>query len=53
MPVTTFDGDLKGLVPVGNPCLVAGKDTPQVSQDFVLCTYYPMFLWKIKNRFEF
>ena len=50
-PVPTFGRDLKGLVPVGDPCLVAGKDIPDVSQDCVLCTYHPMFFRKIKKRF--
>ena len=43
--------DLKGLVPVGNPFLVAGKDIPNVSRDCVLCTYHPMFFRKIKKKF--
>ena len=50
MPVVTFDRDLKGLVPVGDPCLVAGEDIPEVPQDCVLCTYHPMFFQKIKKR---
>ena len=51
MPVATFSKDFKGLVPVGNPCLVAGEDILDVSQDCVLCTYYPIFFQKIKKRF--
>ena len=44
--------DLKRLVPVGDPFLVAGEDIPDVSQDCVLCTYHPMFFQKFKKRFE-
>ena len=51
MPVTTISRDLKGLVPVRDPCLVAGEDIPDVSQDFVLCTYPPRLFQKIKKGF--
>ena len=50
-PVATFDRDLKGLVPVGDPCSVAGEDIPDVSRDYVPCTYHPMFFRKFKKRF--
>ena len=43
--------DLKGLVPVGDPFLVAGEDIPDISRDCVPCTYHPMFFRKIKKRF--
>ena len=35
--------NLKRLVPVDNPCLLAGKDILKVSQDCVLCTYHSIF----------
>ena len=50
-PVATFDRDLKGLVPVGDPYLVASEDIPEVPQDYVPCTYHLMFSQKIKKRF--
>ena len=50
-PVATFAKDLKGLVPVGNPYLMAGEDIPDISQDFLLCTYHPRLVWKIMKRF--
>ena len=50
-PVATFSRDLKGLVSVGNSCLVAGKDIPEVPQDCVLYTYHPMLSQKIKKGF--
>ena len=50
-PVATFGKDLKGLVPVGNPCLVAGEDIPEVLQDYVLCIYHLMFFREIKKSF--
>ena len=40
--VVTFNRDLKGLLPVGNPYSVAGEDIPEVSRDYVLRTYYPI-----------
>ena len=48
-PVATFDRDLKGLVPVGDPCLVAGEDIPEIPRDCVPCTYHPMFSKRIKK----
>ena len=50
-PVATFDKDLKGLVPVGDSCLVAGEDISEVPRDCVLCTYHPMFSQRIKKGF--
>ena len=50
-PVATFDRDLKGLVPVGDPCSVAGEDILEVPRDCVPCSYHPMFLQMIKKRF--
>ena len=44
--------DLKGLVSVSDPCLVAGKDVPEVPQDSVPCIYHPMLSQKIKKRFR-
>ena len=49
MPVVTFSRDLKGLVPDGNLCSMAGEDILEVSQDCVLYIYYTMFFSKIKN----
>ena len=49
MPIAIFGGDLKRLIPVGNLYLVAGKNIPEVSQNYVLSTYHTMFFWKIKN----
>ena len=51
MSVATFGKDLKGLVSVGNLCLVASEDISEIPQDCILCNYYPMFFWKIKKRF--
>ena len=51
-PVANFDKELKRLVLVGDPCLLAGEDIPEVSQDYVLCTYHPMFFQKIKKTSE-
>ena len=42
---------LKWLVQVGDPCLVAGENIPEVPQDCVPCTYHLMFFQKIKKRF--
>ena len=50
-PVATFDRDLKRLVPVGDPCSVAGEDIPEVPRDCVPCTYHPMFSQRIKKGF--
>ena len=44
--------NLKGLIPVGNSCLMTGENIPEISQDCVLCTYYLMFFQKIKKKFE-
>ena len=44
--------DFKGLVPVGDPCLVAGEDILEVPQDGVPCTYHPMLSQKIKKGFR-
>ena len=43
--------ELKKLVPVGDPFLVAEKDILEVPRDCVLCTYYPMCFQKIKKSF--
>ena len=43
MPVATFGKNFKSLVSVDNPCLLAGEDIPEVSQDCVLCIYHSMF----------
>ena len=51
-PVANFGRNLKGLVPVGNRHLVAGEDIPDISRDYIFCTYHPMFFRKIKNRFR-
>ena len=51
MPVATFGRDLKKLVPVGNPCLMARENIPKVPQDRFPCTYHPMFFRKIKKKF--
>ena len=51
--IATFGKDLKGLIPVGNPCSVAGEDIPEVLPDCVPCIYHPIFFWDIKKSFEF
>ena len=43
--------DLKGLVLVGDPLLVPGKDIPEVPRDCVPYTYHPMYFQKIKKSF--
>ena len=43
--------ELKGLLPVGDPCLVAGKDIPEVPQDCVSCTYYLILFQKDQEKF--
>ena len=48
--VVTFNRDLKGLVPVGNHCLVAGKDILKVPWDCVPWTYHPILFWKRLRR---
>ena len=50
-PVATFDRDLKGLVPVGDPYSVASEDIPEVPRDCVPCTYHLMFSQRIKKGF--
>ena len=35
--------NLKGLLPVDDPCLVADEDISEVSQDCVLCIFQLMF----------
>ena len=42
--------DFKGLIPVDDPYLVAGEDILEISRDYLLCTYYPIFFQKIKKR---
>ena len=49
--VAKFGRNLKGLVLVGNLCLVADKDISEVSQDFVLCIYHLILFQKIKKGF--
>ena len=50
MPVAIFGRNFKKLVPVGDFCLVVGEDFLEIPQDYLLCTYYPMFFWKIEKR---
>ena len=43
--------DLKGLVLVVDPCLVAGKDILEVPRDCVLCSYHSILFQKDQEEF--
>ena len=51
MPIATFDTDLKKIIPFFDPCLLAVKDIPNISQEYTLYTYHPRLFRKIKKRF--
>ena len=51
MPFATLGRNLKGLVPVSDPCSVAGEDIPEISQDCILYTYHPILFQKDQEEF--